>query len=105
MKIKVTTGAIDGNKLGAIADYPTDIAKRLASLGYAEIVDDEPSAKGPSRAELQERCRELGLSDKGNKAELKARIDEFESAEDEEPEAEIEADADEPPALSAEVPQ
>lgn len=85
---------------------------KLIALGLVATAAGDSAAQGkqttkePSKTELQERCRELGLSDKGNKAELKARIDEYESAEGEEPEAEIEDDdGDEPPTLSAEVPQ
>ena len=75
------------------------------SNGVADAAPDVNGQKEPSKAELQERCRELGLSDRGNKAELKARIDEFESAAVEEPETDEAGDEDEPPALSAEVPQ
>ena len=87
--------------------------KKLIALGLvASVATDSkaqgaPSVKAPTKTELQERCRELGLSDKGTKADLQARIDEHESA-DREPEAESEADAgtdEEPPTLSAEVPQ
>lgn len=81
-------------------------ANDIASAEADAEEHDKPNEKEPSKAELQARCRELGLSERGNKTELKARIDEFERAENEEPEAEIEADADdEPPTLSAEVPQ
>lgn len=81
-------------------------ANDIASAEADAEEQDKPNEKEPSKAELQARCRELGLSERGNKTELKARIDEFERAENEEPEAEIEADADdEPPTLSAEVPQ
>lgn len=90
--------------------------QKLISAGLAVRADDAaedaadadeqimPIAKEPSKAELQARCRELGLSDRGNKAQLQARIDEFENAVTEELEADDFED-EEPPDLTAEVPR
>ena len=96
------------------------VAKRVGSDAYVEPdADDDgvqvvPIAKEPSKAELQERCRELGVSTRGNKAELQARIAEAEAAlddgeerdvsDDDEPEDD-ELEDEEPPELSAEVPR
>lgn len=82
------------------------VASEAAASG--EDVRSVPgSVKEPSKAELQARCRELGVSARGSKAEMQARIDEAESA-DKEPEEAIEAgeaDDDAPPELTAEVPR
>ena len=71
-----------------------------------EQAEDEPRkrANEPTRAQLQERCRELGLSDRGNKAQLRARIDEYEYESEGEPESGP-FDDEEPPDLKAEVPR
>jgi hypothetical protein len=91
--------AADERKIVAtgLAVYPEDGAE----AGEDAAVQIVPTAKEPTKAELQAMCRELGLSDKGNKAELQARID---AAEAECADEADEAD-DEPPALTAEVPR
>ena len=78
----------------------------ITSFVVTDEDDQEPgetaeSAKEPSKAELQERCRELGLSTRGTKDTLKARLDEYAAADEDE----TDEGEDEPPALSAEVPQ
>ena len=85
------------------------LAKRVPAIdvsgdwfdGGDAVVTVAP-AKEPTKAELQARCRELGLPERGTKAELQARIDAAEAGE-----AEIGAEEadDEPPELTAEVPR
>ena len=104
----------------AICDLTAAQEKKLIGMGLASKPGDVPGAlpdaderivpiaKGPSKAELQARCRELGISDRGNKAELQERIDEAENADREDWDDEIEADdggEEEPPELTAEVPR
>ena len=117
MEIKVITGAIDGHKLGEIAEYPDEIAETLVSLGLAEPVG-EPAAEPIADAgdaetgnlgaktlgELKELCREMSLPTSGKKDDLVARIADAQAAEGEGLE-DGEAEDDEPPALNAEVPQ
>ena len=94
--------AKDEQKLIAagLAVRPGDAAEEPAD-DNGQLV---PIAKEPTKAELQARCRELGLSDRGNKAQLQARIDDFEGEPEEEPEPD-EFAGEEPPDLKAEVPR
>lgn len=88
--------------------------ENLVSLGLAVYADldgceaepDEGGEQAPlSYDELKERCRELGVSPRGKKAELEARIAEAEAqTQSEEPE-DGELEDDEPPELTAEVPR
>jgi len=105
-------GELDGLSLEAEERLiAAGVAKRVGAgeAGEPDAEDEgvrvPAEAKEPSRAELQERCRELGLSAQGNKKELQARIDEYERAEAEEAEADADDDGDEPPELTAEVPR
>lgn len=116
MEIRVLIREIDGHKAGEIADYPEWLAHRLVALEAAEYVGasdaDEPpapqaAAKEPTKDELVARCKELGLSARGTKDELKARIAAAEDGDAGDAggaDAEDAAD-EEPPVLSAEVPR
>ena len=100
---------------GEVIDFlSADEEDRMVAEGIAarpgEDVEAEPegveadaskleAAKNLSKPELQARCRELGLSDRGNKAELQARLDAAES------ELSDDLDDEEPPELTAEVPK
>lgn len=75
------------------------VAARVGDAGADEAPEKQPAGKEPTKPELQARCRELGLNPNGNKDELKARI-----ADAELEDGEVDDD-DEPPTLSAEVPQ
>ena len=74
-------------------------AGEIAAAG--EVPQEAPAAKQLSKAELQAVCREYGLSDRGTKAELQARIAEYEDAAAEADDLED----DELPDLVAEVPR
>lgn len=104
-----------------IAGLDGDAEERLIAAGLAERVagsfdlepvgcdsmEAEPDEAEPeavalgelSKDELKARCRDLGLPTSGNKDELIARIEDAELAEDDG------LDGDEPPMLTAEVPQ
>ena len=96
--------------------------ENLVSLGLAVYADldgceakpDEGGEQAPlSYDELKERCRELGISARGKKADLEARIAEAEAqTQSEEPDDSDDADLEydeledeEPPELTAEVPR
>ena len=114
MAIRVTQGLVDGRwRRGDVVDgYDADTEAFLVSRGVAEYVDGgqvpqmpapEPAAPAkaeePSYKQLQARARELGIPAQGKRAELEAAIAEAEA------ELEDDIDDDEPPALSAEVPE
>lgn len=81
-----------GQDADAGCPVPDDEAGAVVEANVGRAID------GMSKPELQAKCRELGLPVSGSKAELQARIDAAEEWLDDEGD-------EEPPELSAEVPQ
>lgn len=112
MAIRVTQGVIDGEyRKGDVATrYDAATEAFFVGRGVAEYVDAEPEpaapepeapaiADEPSYKQLQARARELGIPAHGKRADLEAAIADAEDA------LEDYDDDDEPPALTAEVPE
>lgn len=115
MAIRVTQGVIDGRwrRGDVVTCYSEADEAFLVGRGVAEYVGAAPTepqpepaepaqADEPSYKQLQARARELGISAHGKRDALEAAIAEAEAALDAEEDYD---EDDEPPALTAEVPE